>query len=461
MIEIFVDSCDSEGRGVGRDSENRVIFIENALPKSRVRARVYDERKSFALAECVEIIEESPHKTQARCEHFSKCGGCTWQELAYDAQVHYKQDIVRNAFEKIAKQAIEIPYVINKATQLSSFRNKMEFAFGYDIKNRKTVLGLHKKKSHEIISVNCALCDENVNVVISRLEELVNEYNLPVFRNKNDRVEGFLRHAVTRVTHGREDTQLFVLEVITAQSNKYAEALHEIFERLYEEFQFITGMIHSVRRNNFSLAYGEKTYATFGRPYLEEVVHVNTNPLRLQHSHQSFFQVNTSMTSLLLSRMADFLHDIEINSLADIYCGVGGMGIALAKTKQSEGKETQVFGLETMPKAIEFARKNAQINLVNAGYYVGNAKDLEPFLKKCGTLDLVLLDPPRAGIDKETMQVLRQALIPHILIVSCDPASLARDVLRLNDSYVLDKIESFDFFPHTAHIETLALLKRK
>ncbi len=458
-LNIFIKNLDSEGRGIGRDEKERVVFVENALPNSQVRVQITQEKKNFAFAEVLETLEKSPFEVEASCPYFTDCGGCTWQNLDYDKQVEYKEELIRNSFNKTAKMLLPENFKIHPALSLTSYRNKMEFAFGMN--HKEVVLGLKKRKSHEILPVKCELCAPIVNQVIERLCALANEYSLPAFviqGSKQTSYKGFLRHAVTRRSSNTKD---FLLEIITFPMPEHNKDLYAICKQLKQEFPELTGIVHSTRRNTLPLAYGEKTIARFGKETIDEKLKINDSKLDISYSHQCFFQVNTRMAELLYSKLTDIAKNLEIKSIADIYCGVGGIGIALSKTLKDQGINGFLCGLESMPKAVEFARENAEKQGLKSEFVHADAKQLSKFLKNYGKLDCLVLDPPRAGIDKESMETLLRIKAPYLFFVSCNPASLARDINLLKDYYTIENFESFDFFPHTPHVESLLLLKRK
>lgn len=456
QLSLFVHTVDHEGRGIARDENNRVIFIENALPQSRVLAEIDVEKKNLAFAHTKDVLEASPYQVPAECPHTEHCGGCTWQELEYSQQLLYKKQILLDAFAKIAKIPLSEELTLHPATSLFRYRNKMEFAFGKD-NNDRLILGLKSQKSHDIIRVSCLLCDKRVHSVISRLEELTQESKLPVFSIENDEASGFLRHAITRTSQKGD----FVLEIITYPQPEYNQALYAISRELRTEFPFITGIVHTTRKNLLPLAFGEKTLAHFGSKDLSEKLNINGEELLLEYGHQSFFQVNTQASSALYTDIVNCISTLNIKTIADIYCGVGSIGLSIAKSLQKQDKNCFVYGLESIYQAVTYAQKNAEKLDIQAEFTHGNARTLSRFLKECEKIDLLILDPPRGGIEKESIQTLLRIPMPHILLISCNPATLARDMKLLKEKYEIKYIQAFDFFPHTPHIETCLLLSHK
>ncbi len=466
-LELYCTSIDNEGRAIARDETNRVILVENALPKSKIRAKITEIKKNFAKAVCVEVLEKSPHEIKPKCNYFSNCGGCTWQNLDYTEQLVCKKQIIFDALTRIAKLDKTSPlldFSVQASNNVYEYRNKMEFAFGKNQAN-DLVLGLKSAKSHNIIPVECNLTKPIVTQVIARLAELCKEYRLDAFSENKNKIEGFLRHAVVRVSENENnEISNFLLEIITYPRQEYNKALQTICAKIVKEFEFITGIVHSTRKNLLPLAYGEHTVCTQGKISITDEVHIHTpnitKKLNLKHTHQSFFQVNSKGASDLYSAVVKLVLENNIKYIADIYCGVGGIGIACASTLNSLGIDYSLHGLETMPHAIKLAKENAQHAEIEADFTCGNAKNLYKFLEKLPELDAVILDPPRAGIDKTSMQTLLKKQIPYLILVSCNPATLARDLKELESKYSIVSIQAFDLFPHTPHVESLCLLKK-
>ncbi len=455
-ISIQIDGTDSEGRGIGRDEKNRVVFIPYALPKSLIEAKIIEEKKNFAFAEIVQTIKKSPYETEAACDNFPTCGGCTWQHLEYSQQVFQKQENVKNALEKIAHLPLPSNYKFHPSESRLNYRNKMEFSFGSEKEGQKILLGLKKSKSHDIVSTDCLLSNSSTNKIVHRLEELVNWHSLPVYHSSTN--SGFLRYAITRESAKTND---FLLEILTYPNNSYNQTLYSICKKLKEEFPKITGIVHSIRKNKLDIAYAEKTVARFGKEEIEEIMKINNNNLSFSYSNQSFFQVNTQMAEKLYSRLVTLAENLEIQTIADIYCGVGGIGISLAKALQKTKKDVFLYGLESMPKAVQHAKKNAEKAQINAEFSLGNAKNLSSFFKKNPEIECIILDPPRQGIDKQSMKTLLNLKKPYLILVSCKASSFARDIALLAEEYSIKHIESFDLFPQTPHVENLAILSLK
>ncbi len=461
-LKLEPHSIDHEGRALARDPNNRVVLIENALPQSQVLVEIKETKKNYALAQSLEILKASPFMIEAKCPHAQrqakeKCGGCTWQDLDYTKQLEYKKQILVDALTRIGKISKEnelLNFEVNPSKYQFNYRNKMEFAFSQDLSGA-LVLGLKSAKSHEVIEVDCVLCHALINKVMHRLNFLCNEENLPIYSDN----KGYLRYVNTRTSTQKGKIKDFLIEIISYPNAQYNSKLYEICRTIQNEFPEITGIVHSIRKNSLNIAYGETIVATFGKNYLTENLKIQNFDITLKHSSQSFFQVNSFACEDLYTAIVNIALSLDIKNICDIYCGVGGIGIAITKAFSLAKRPYNLFGLELMKGAIKLAEENAKNAGIEAVFTLSNANRLGQFLKACKKLDLIILDPPRAGIDKKSIDILKQANIPYILLVSCNPASLARDIALLQN-YEIKKIEAYDLFPHTSHVESVCLLRK-
>ncbi len=409
---LFVHTLDHEGRGLARDEENRVIIIENALLESKVRVEIDREKKNLAFAHTLEVLEKSPYEVDAPCKDAKECGGCTWQDFDYNEQIKTKKKIVLDAFSKIAKYSLPENFSVNKASKTFKYRNKMEFSFGFD-ENDKEVLGLKKKASNACIEVDCLLCKPIINRIIRRLQMLCFSEKLEVFFAEHKEPKGFLRSVVVRTN---EDNSSLLLEIITFPRPAFNQDLYNICRTLKEEFPEITGIVHSTRKNLLPIAFGEKAIAQFGSKEMKENMKIGQENLDFNYGYQSFFQTNTQEASLLYSKAIELVKSLDVKKFADIYCGVGGVGISIAHAFAKNGKKTKLLGLEINKQACEFAKRNAEKLSLDAEFTLADAKSLSKFLKMNKGLDLIILDPPRAGIEKESLAALLKAKIKNIFI---------------------------------------------
>ncbi len=494
---VELTSLSHDGRAVGRlvdDPQGRVIFVEHALPGQVVRARITKSKKSFAEALCLEVVQEAPHSQAAPCVHAEHCGGCPLQTLQPEAQLYWKERMVHEAMTRIAKLPPENMQCIDPivpSPQAWGYRNKMEFAFGqagvngeYSLEQAGSesvaghvatnkegdslVLGLRAKGSHAVMPVpHCLLMPKECLAIVQSLRLLCQKAGFRAWQgatplksrgkttsNKGEQEPvGVLRHAVLRRPHTLQENgqaQLLV-NLITAPAGKNARLrLSRIGQELLQLHPHITGFVLEERRSASMVAQGEQTICTLGQNVLREQL----GAITYDFGHNAFFQVNTAaaqnLCGIVKNMAQEALDGQEASCLWDVYCGVGAPGLALAPLTSA------LYGVEINEKAITIARKNAQrAGFTHCQYTAGDAKDILPSWPRP---DLILLDPPRMGLHADSVQQLLQALAKHIIYISCNPATLARDMALLSARYSLQKLVPLDFFPQTAHVESCALL---
>ncbi len=437
LLEFGVDALVSDGRGLGRH-EGVVVLVEDALPGQRVRARVVSVRKSLAEAELEAVLTRSPDEQEPPCPHAGKCGGCSWQSLAYERQLAWKERIVRDALERVGKVQEPPVLPILGSPQAWGYRNKMEFAFGTSEDGGRT-LGLRERGSRNIVEVTGCLLQTPLTLrVLAAVRELAN---------------GPFRALPLRFLVVREPGAGGCFVEVIAGPGCDAEAGGRFAATLRAVLPEVTGFVLSERAAPSDVAYGERTLYADGR--LEEQV----GPVRLDLGHNAFFQVNTSAATLLYAEAARFAALEGQNPvLWDVYSGVGSIGLYLAHAVPG----LRVVAVEEMPGAVRCARKNAKaLGVKDYRVESGDAKSVLGRLLKLGPKpDVVVVDPPRAGIDARVAQQLVEAAPQRIVYVSCNPATLARDVARLAPAFALKAARPVDLFPQTPHVETVALLER-
>ena len=435
FLELRVDVLVSDGRGLGRH-DGVVVLVEDALPGQLVRARVAAVRKSLAEAALVEVLERSPDEQEPPCPHAGRCGGCSWQSLAYGRQLAWKERIVHDALERVGKVACPPMLPILPSPSEWGYRNKMEFAFGVSGDGGKA-LGLRERGSRNIVEVTGCLLQTPLTM---RVLEAVRMLSNGAFHDLDGR---FL------VVREPNAGGCFVELIVGAGGS--LEAGERFAEALRAETPEVTGFALSERLAPSDVAYGERALYADGR--LEERI----GDVRLQMGHNAFFQVNTPAAELLYAEAARFaaLEELPDPVLWDVYGGVGSIGLYM-------GRNARVVGIEEMPGAVRYARGNAKA-LGRKAYKVeqGDAKSVLGRLVKLGPKpDVVVVDPPRAGIDAKVAQQLAEAAPLRLIYVSCNPATLARDVARLAPAFRLKAARPVDLFPQTPHVETVPLLER-
>ncbi|HJD96668.1 23S rRNA (uracil(1939)-C(5))-methyltransferase RlmD [Mailhella massiliensis] len=477
-LELELAGLSSDGRAVGRSVEGMTVFVRGGLPGQKVAARLTAVKKRMAEAEVEEILQRAREERPAPCVHAANCGGCPWQSLAYPLQLEWKRRIVQDSLQRIGRLALPeeiiMPVLSCGEEAQWTYRNKMEFAFA-ESREGKTLLGLRERSSHSVTEVTgCLLQSRRAMAVLQALRELCDKYRLHAASSQRGgrrprhgsfsrsvRQNDILRFAVIREPLAGG----CLVELITLPSPQENSTLRKLGQELLACPHGVTGFVHSIRRNESDVAYGEETAFTLGEAQLSETLHLQGREVAFRLDHNSFFQVNSRAAELLYNsaaKLASALFSAEEDRLWgescwDIYCGAGGLALTMAPHFQ------HIFGLEAVAQAVELARENARIagGETTFRFEAGDAATLERRFSRMGIPDLLVTDPPRAGMDERTVQAILRHRPPRVILVSCNPATLARDLALLAPAYHLRAVQPVDIFPQTPHVETVAALEVK
>ena len=442
-IVVDVDRVALEGHGVARH-DGLVVFVDKALPGERVRAQVRRVKSNLAHARTLEVLRASPERIPGRCSHLAVCGGCTWQELDYEAQRRAKTQLVSEALERLGGfGGVAVPLAL-ASPQPFYYRNKMEFSFFAGADGR-IVLGLHTPGTYDrIFDLDaCYLMSETSNRIVARVRELAVASGLPAYHAR--RHVGFWRHLVVR--EGKSTGQILV-NLVThggALPNQ-----RQIVQALTAEFAGVTSIVRTVNKGRAMIAAGESEEVLHGSGAIEDVV----GGLRFAISAASFFQPNPEQAGRLFALVAAWAELRGDEEVLDLYAGTGAIALSLARAAR------RVTGIEQVEAAVADAVRNAALNHIDNCRFV--AADVRTYLQRAdlGDVRLVIADPPRAGLHPDVVQALRRARPPRLLYVSCNPSTLARDLRLLcaDGRYALQDVQPVDLFPHTYHVETVARL---
>jgi 23S rRNA (uracil1939-C5)-methyltransferase len=446
-IEIDVDRAAMEGRGVGRLDE-LVVFVDKALPGERVRARVGRVKRNFIQARAIEVLQRSAQRVPGRCSHLEVCGGCSWQELDYEAQLDCKTELVRDTLQRLGGfRGLEVPRAL-PSPEPFFYRNKMEFSF-FDGRDGEVVLGLHVPGSFDrVFDVEaCYLMSETSNAIVARVRDLAARSGVPAYHSR--RHTGFWRYLVIR--EGKRTGQTMV-NLVTNEGP--LPNRDELVRELTAEFPAITSLVRNINSRRATIAVGEREELLFGAAEIEE----RLGDLRFRIASNSFFQTNTLQAERLFDLAVDWTGLDGSQEVLDLYAGTGAISLFLAR------RARRVTGIELVPESVAMAEKNAALNgIENCRFLLGEVRDY--FKKRPGeaaAAEVVVVDPPRAGLHEDIVTALRQLLPPRIIYVSCNPATLARDLQLLcaGGAYTLRRVQPVDMFPHTFHIECVVQLDR-
>lgn len=468
-IELKIEDMGVDGEGIGK-YEGMTFFVKDAVIGDTIRAGITKLKKNYGYARVQEILEPSPYRVQPECPLYARCGGCQIQAMDYRQQLCYKQKKVRGNLIRIGGFAPElIDSVMEEIVGMEQpyrYRNKAQFPIGAD-RDGMPVAGFYAARTHNIIPVeDCKLGvtqnEQILGVVLSYMRENgVRPYDETTGR-------GLVRHVLIR--YGFTSKELMVCLVINRetlpQEKKLVDALCKI--------EGMTSISVNINRKNTNVILGEETRTVWGSDYITDQIHLRdcdhdfalTDTAIAYHiSPQSFYQVNPVQTEKLYSLALSYAGLTGRETVWDLYCGIGTISLFLA---QKAGK---VYGVEIVPQAIEDAKSNAALNgITNASFFVGKAEEVLPeFYEKESRKpdadmlhpDVIVVDPPRKGCDEKCLETMLRMEPDRIVYVSCDPATLARDLKILcGGGYELRKVRPVDQFGHTTHVETVVLLSK-
>ncbi|HEY6016552.1 MAG TPA: 23S rRNA (uracil(1939)-C(5))-methyltransferase RlmD [Gaiellaceae bacterium] len=443
-LELDVDSLAYGGNGVARH-EGFVVFVRRGLPGDRVRARVTKVKRGFAEALATEVVAAGPNRVDAPCAHYPACGGCRFQDLAYDVQVEAKASQVREALRRIGGIAEPPLEPIVPAEEVFHYRNKMEYSFTQTPSGPS--LGLHKAgRWDEVLEVEqCWLTTDLGNAIRNALRDWAREEKLAPYDQAEQR--GYLRHLVVR--EGRNTGQVLV-QLVTAKGEHFDR---DYFVEVLRRFPEVRS-VHWSANEQPSEVTNLPTELLWGEDAIEEEL----CGLRFRVRPNAFLQTNTRMAERLYELARGYAGLTGGETVWDLYCGIGTLGLVMAP------QALTVWGVEIVEEAVACAIENAELNgVTNAAFFAGNVgQSVDELTERAGDPDVVVVDPPRAGLAGKALRRVGRIEAPRIVYVSCNPTTLASDVKYLADEhgYRLVRAQPVDMFPHTPHVETVALLER-
>jgi len=456
-VELEIESLAFGGMGVSRINE-KITFVKNAIPGQTVTARITKKRSSYLEARSLEVLSESPHFVPVKCEHFADCGGCTFQNLEYEQQIIAKELQVQDVFRRIGGFKDVACDSIVKCDDIFHYRNKMEFTFSNQEyvpesdKEREPsefALGLHAPgRWDKILNINeCHIQTEIANEILTSIKELTKDLEPYNIREHT----GFLRHVIIRVA---TNTNEIMVNIVTSRDDP--ELLSPISNTLITKFPRITSIVNNITTRKAGVSTGEHQIILHGNENIVEKL----GEYEFMISADSFFQTNTKQAEKLYNIILEESALTGTEIVYDLFCGTGSISLYLSKQAK------MVYGFELVPSAVQDAIQNAIHNKVkNAWFFGGNLENLfreNTEAKDLESPDVIVVDPPRAGLHAKTVEDLLEKSPKRIVYVSCNPASQARDVALLcNEKYNLIKLRPVDMFPHTPHVENVATLVLK
>lgn len=444
MTTLKVERLNSEGQGVG-SLEGLACFVDRALPGETVHGRITLRKRNYARLEADSLESPSADRADPPCPYYVRCGGCQIMHMHYPAQLAFKTKKVREALERIGKLRAPVVMDCLEAPEPFRYRNKLQFNVRAG-KNGDAEIGFFARGSHDVVAIDdCLVHSPLGQKIYATIVRLLKARALPAYDEATDK--GFLRHVLLRSS--AVTNEALVVFVTRARNGKDAETLGELAGELATAHPEIVGILQNVNERPGNTILGREIVTLTGRNYLREQI----LGLEFHVSARSFFQVNTAQAERMFRLAIEAAGLTGKERVLDAYSGTGVLGIAVA------GSAGSVVGIEIIPEAVADARANAARNGIrNSEFLLGEAENL---FAKAGAVDIAFLDPPRKGCEPDFLHGLSKLAPRRIVYVSCDPATLARDVALLTaQGYALERALPVDMFPETAHVECIAVLDR-
>ncbi len=448
VIPLTITGVTGEGNGIGRTEDGMAVFVPFTAVGDEISCRIQKVDKRYAFGRAVEIVRPSADRCKAGerdCPAYGKCGGCTWRHVTYEAEAQYKWQKVADAILHIGGLDIT-PNPIVKADASDRYRNKAQYPLG--VQDGRIVAGFYAPRSHRVIEqLDCALQPTLFADILQTVIGWMEQYSISVYDETVHR--GLLRHVYIR--YGEQTNETMVCLVATSGK---IPALDVLTARLQEAVPCLRSLVVNINRKDTNVILGDEEYTVFGDGYITDVL----CGLRFKLSARSFYQVNRAQTEKLYALAADAAALTGEETLLDLYCGTGTIGLSMANRVKS------LIGVEIVAPAVENAKENAKENgIENARFICADAAKAAETLQKEGVRpDVVIVDPPRKGCDEALLDTVAQMSPDRVVYVSCDPATLARDLKRFAErGYETKMVTPVDLFPGTMHCESVCSLMKK
>ena len=469
MVTVTIEDVGMEGEGIGK-IDGFPLFIKDAVVGDTVEAKIIKSKKNYAYARVEKVVTPSPFRVEPPCKSYRQCGGCQIQALSYDRQLAFKQDKVRNNLLRIGGfSEAEVDRVMEPVVGMENplrYRNKAQYPFGTD-KQGNPITGFYAGRTHSIISnTECYLGREENKEILQVILDYMKEYHVKAYDEETGR--GIIRHALIRT--GFYTGEIMVCLVINYKGKQESYLPRQ--DKLLEKLALIKGMTSvsvSINTERTNVIMGKEIHTIWGSDTITDKIRVRDTgkvdmpytgeELTFSISPLSFYQVNPMQTEKLYSLALEYAGLTGKESVWDLYCGIGTISLFMAL------RAKEVYGVEIIPQAIDDARQNAVRNhIANAEFFVGKAEEVLPavYEKEESHPDVIVVDPPRKGCDEKCLDTMLKMAPSRIVYVSCDSATLARDLkLLCTGGYRLERVRPVDQFAHTVHVETVVLLSQR
>ena len=445
--EYIVDIIDNgfEGEGIAKIN-NFTIFIPNSIKGEKVKILIVKVLSSHAFGKVIEIIQKSENRIESDCKTYKRCGGCSLRHIQYAETLNMKRNAVQSLVNKTLQTKIKVEETLGMENPYH-YRNKAQYPVGID-KEGKPVIGVFANRTHEIIPIEkCLIQDEQTEEIAKYIVNYIAENDISIY-NENTR-KGLVRHIVTKI--GKKTNEIMVVIVINGNEIPNEK---KFVETLASKFPKIKTIIKNINEKNTNVILGEKNITMYGKGYIEDKL----GELTFKISPLSFYQVNPVQAEKLYTIGVESANITKKDVVFDLYCGIGTISLFMAKYAK------KVYGIEIVKQAVEDAAQNAKMNSIeNAEFIAGDVEEvLDDLINNKKIIpDIVMVDPPRRGLDKTSIQNILKIKPKKLVYISCNPATLVRDLKELEECYEINSIKPVDMFPFTSSVECVAVLELK
>jgi 23S rRNA (uracil1939-C5)-methyltransferase len=450
MVVIKIEDMGTEGEGIGK-AEGFPLFVKDAVIGDEIKARIVKVKKNYGYGRLEEILTPSPFRATPRCAYHRQCGGCQLQSLSYDKQLEFKQQKVRNNLLRIGGfSAEELGRIMEPIVGMEDYwhyRNKAQFPIGTD-KQGNPIAGFYAGRTHTIIAnTDCALGVSENKEILEAVLLWMRSYRIPAYEETSGK--GLVRHVLIR--KGFTSGEVMVCLVINGKKLPKAKELVEALMQIKN----MTSVSYSINEKNTNVIMGTEIVPLWGKETIQDAI----GDISFSISPLSFYQVNPVQTKKLYELAVEYAQLTGKETVWDLYCGIGTISLFMAR------RAGRVYGVEIIPQAIRDAKENAERNgIKNAEFFVGKAEEVLPekYAREGISADVIVVDPPRKGCDEKCLETMLKMRPERIVYVSCDSATLARDLKLLREGgYEPVRVRAVDQFPMSVHVETVVLLAKK
>lgn len=445
--EYIVDIMDNgyEGEGIAK-IDGFTIFIPNAIKGEKIKILIVKVLTSHAFGKIIEIIKTSKYRIEADCETYKRCGGCSLRHIKYEETLKMKQNAIQNLVNKTLKNKVQVEETLEMENPYH-YRNKAQYPVGID-KQGNPIMGTFANRTHEIIPIStCLIQNEKTEKIAKFIFEFIVKNKISIYNEKNQK--GLIRHIVTKI--GIQTNEIMCIIVINGRNIPKED---ELIKELTEKFPEVKTIVKNINKKNTNVILGEENIAIYGSGSIKDKL----GNFTFKISPLSFYQVNPIQATKLYQIGVE-LADISKNDIVfDLYCGIGTISLFMAPYAK------KVYGIEIVKEAIVDAKENAKKNNIeNVEFYTGDVEIvLDNLINKQNIVpDIIMIDPPRKGLDKKSIENILNIKPKKVIYISCNPATLVRDLSFLEREYEIRRIKGVDMFPFTSHVECVAVLQLK